>query len=102
MRYEKTRQARHRIRFILERDFNLLTVQHIEQLLRDETEVDIDLAASHFVDSEALVLIDRLQREGRQVKLFNPPRIFYEAVHILGLEQAWNLDKLVDRSSHRN
>jgi len=98
MKFEK---SKHSIRFTIERDFNLLAVRNMKSLINDTKNVFIDLTASKLVDSEAIIFIHRLLKKGVSVHVKNPPKIFYEVVQILGLENEWNLSEMVDRESDR-
>lgn len=88
-------QRQLRVRLI--RDFNLLTARQVEKLAAEVDVVDIDLSLSKIVDSVAIATVHRLVSSGKKVKLVNPPRIFDEAVRVLGLEDILKLDELVDR-----
>jgi len=79
------------------RDFNLLTARRVESLANEADTVDIDLSRSKIVDSVAIVTLLRLVSSGKKVTLVNPPRIFGEAVRVLGLDDVLKLDELVDK-----
>ena len=85
-----------RLDITLRRDFNLLTARKVASLAEEAEEIHIDLARSRIVDSEALMLLYRLVRAGKQVKLKSPPPILGEIIHILGLETVLNLEELVE------
>ena len=85
-----------RLDITLRRDFNLLTARKVARLADDAEEIHLDLTRSRLVDSEALMLLYRLVRAGKQVKLKNPPPILDEIIHILGLETVLNLEVLVE------
>ena len=80
----------------LQRDFNLLTTRKIARLADEVDEIHIDLTNARLVDSEALMLLYRLVRAGKQVKLKSPPPILNEIIHILGLEPVLNLEELLE------
>lgn len=84
-----------RLTLRLTQDFNLMAVKHIEPLAEDVQHVRLDLSDVRLLDSEALMLIDRLQRAGKTVRLHNPPPLFYEMIEVLELESVFNVDTLV-------
>lgn len=79
----------------LTQDFNWLTVQRIEPLAKDAHHIRIDLSAARLIDTEALMLIDRLQRAGKTVQLIDPPDLLYDLIELLDLEPVLNVDTLV-------
>jgi ABC-type transporter Mla MlaB component len=93
MDYE-IKQRKLRVRLI--QDFNLLTARRVEKLAHEADTVDIDLSQSKIVDSVAIVTLHRLVSSGKKVTLINPPRIFGEAVRVLGLDDVLKLDELID------
>jgi len=93
MDYE-IKQRELRVRLI--RDFNLLTARRVERLAGEADTVDIDLTRSKIVDSVAIVTLHRLVSSGKKVTLVNPPKIFGEAVRVLGLDDVLKLDELVE------
>ena len=92
MDYEIKQRQLH-VRLI--RDFNLLTARRVEKLADEADTVDIDLTRSKIVDSVAIVTLHRLVSSGKKVTLVNPPKIFGEAVRVLGLDDILKLDELV-------
>ena len=92
MDYE-IKQRELRVRLI--RDFNLLTARRVEKLANEADTVAIDLSRSKIVDSVAIVTLHRLVSSGKKVTLVNPPKIFGEAVRVLGLDDILKLDELV-------
>jgi ABC-type transporter Mla MlaB component len=94
MDYE-IKQRELRVRLI--RDFNLLTARQIEKLATEADKVDIDLSRSKIVDSVAIATVHRLVTSGKKVTLVNPPKIFGEAVRVLGLDDILKVDELVAR-----
>jgi ABC-type transporter Mla MlaB component len=92
MDYE-IRQRELRVRLI--RDFNLLTARRVEKLANEADTVSIDLSRSKIVDSVAIAMLHRLLTSGKKVTLVNPPKIFGEAVRVLGLDDVLKLDELV-------
>jgi len=94
MDYE-IKQRTLRVRLI--QDFNLLTARQVEKLAADAETVDIDLTRSKIVDSVAIVTVHRLVSSGKKVTLINPPKIFGEAVRVLGLDDVLKLDELVTK-----
>jgi len=81
----------------MRRDFNLMAVRHLKHHLDDATRVRIDLSGTRLVDTEAVMALYRLGREGLTIRLLDPPEIFYEVVTVLELESAFNLEELVER-----
>ena len=79
------------------RDFNLLAARKIEKLAKDVRTVSIDLKNSRFVDSEAIKVLYKWIKEGKKVKLRNPPELFFDVIAVLGLDQLLHLDELVER-----
>jgi anti-anti-sigma regulatory factor len=79
------------------RDFNLMAVRHLKHHLGDATRVRIDLARAQLVDTEAVMALFRLQKRGVDVRLLEPPPIFFEMLKVLELESAFDLDRLVER-----
>lgn len=78
------------------RDFNLMAVRHLKYHLGDTTQVRIDLSRARLVDTEAVMALFRLQQEGVQFRLVNPPDIFYEVLAVLDLDDVFDLDRLVE------
>lgn len=78
-------------------DFNLVAVQRIKEELHDRKELHIDLQHSRFMNSEAVRFLHMFMTEGKQVRLKNPPRIFYEVLRILDLHEVWDLKNIVER-----
>lgn len=94
MDYEIKQRA---LRVRLIQDFNLLTARQVEKLAAEAETVDIDLSRSKIVDSVAIVTVHRLVSSGKKVTLINPPKIFEEAVRVLGLDDVLKLDELVTK-----
>ncbi len=92
MTYEKKGDTLH---VTLHRDFNLLTARKVRRLCRDVNEVRIDLSRSKFVDTEGIIVLYELIQAGKKVRLIHPPPIFFEVVHILGLEEIFRPEALV-------
>jgi ABC-type transporter Mla MlaB component len=88
-------QSGDRLTVRLTRDFNWLAVRRIEPLAQSVQHVDIDLSGARLIDSEALMLIDRLQRAGKTVQLRNPPDLLYEIIDALEAESVFDVDTLV-------
>lgn len=76
-------------------DFNLNAVRQISELLGDRNELYIDLTHSRFVNSKAVLFLNDLIQNQKIVRLKNPPKIFFEVLHILGLHQTWDLKSIV-------
>jgi ABC-type transporter Mla MlaB component len=79
----------------LSNDFNWLAVQQIEPLTADATHIRIDLSDVRLLDTEALMLIERLQRAGKTVQLIDPPDLLYDLIDLLELDPALDVDALV-------
>ncbi len=79
------------------RDFNLMAVRHLEYHLGDTTRVRIDLARARLVDTEAIMALSRLQKQGLEVALLNPPPVFYEVLEVLELKSAFDVEALVEQ-----
>lgn len=79
------------------RDFNLMAVRHLKYHLEDATRIRIDLRRARLVDTEAVMALFRLQREGVTIRLLDPPAIFYEVLEVLELEEAFAVEELVER-----
>lgn len=67
------------------RDFNLMAVRHLQYRLQEATDIRIDLSRARLVDTEAIMALDRLQRDGRTVTLIDPPPILKELLDVLDL-----------------
>ena len=79
----------------LESDFNWMAVQQIEPLAADAKRVHIDLSAARLIDTEALMLIDRLQRASKTVRLHDPPPLLHDLIDMLELQSVFDVDTLV-------
>ena len=79
------------------RDFNLMAVRHLKYHLEDATRVRVDLSRARLVDTEAVMALFRLQREGVDITLLEPPAMFYEVMEGLELEWAFDVERLVER-----
>lgn len=77
-------------------DFNWPAAQRIAALAEDANHVVIDLADVRLLDSEALVLLDRLQRAGKTVQVREPPPLFYELIDVLELHPIFDVDAMVE------
>jgi hypothetical protein len=80
----------------LNTDFNLYAVRKIEGLLDERTELRIDLAQSRFVNSKAVLYLNKLIQANIKVRLKNPPKILFETLHLLGLHEKWDLKSIVE------
>lgn len=94
MQFNKTKNS---LQVQLPGDFNLVAVQGINKELHDRKELLIDLQHSRFINSEAIRFLHKSMMEGKQVRLKNPPRIFYEVLRILDLHEVWDLKNIVER-----
>ena len=92
MRYESVDRL---LKVRLIRDLNLLTARRIRALAASHDDIEIDLSASKFVDTEGLRMLNDLQRAGKQITLKKPPPLFYEALRILELEDVLDPDRIV-------
>lgn len=88
---------RRQLRVRLIRDFNLLTARRVEKLAKDVDRIDIDLTQSKIVDSQAIATLHRLITDGKKVALINPPRIFGEAIRVLGLDDVLKVDEITEK-----
>ncbi|MDZ7720050.1 MAG: hypothetical protein U5K72_14645 [Balneolaceae bacterium] len=95
MNYKKTSN---KLEIILTGDFNLKAVRKISDLLNDRSELDIDLKNARFVNSKAIIFLNKLMHRNPPVvvRLKNPPKIFFKLLQILGLHKKWNLDEIVE------
>lgn len=93
MNYKKSSQS---LKAELDGDFNLKAVRDIEKQLKDKQELILDLEKSRFVDSHAVIFLYKVMKEGRTVRIKNPPRIFYEVLKILNLHKEWDLKEIVE------
>lgn len=93
MQFKKTKTS---LEVQLTSDFNLNAVQRIKQLMGDRDSISIDLSQANFVNSEAIIFMHELIKNEKTVRLKDPPKIFYEALRILGLHDIWNLKSIVE------
>lgn len=92
MNYKKTKD---RLDVVLTTDFNLNAVRQIQKLLKDRHELYIDTSGSRFINSEAIIFMHNYINSGNKLQIKDPPRIFYVALHILGLHEVWDLKTIV-------
>ena len=92
MTYEITGQL---LEVQFQSDFNLLAVQKLEAVVTNMETIHFDMKGAKFADSQAVIFLNSLIRQGKKVRISNPPKIFFEVIRILGLDQAWNIDELV-------
>ncbi len=85
MRYEKTGS---KITISIEGDLNLRKVKEIEKILEKEgkNSVEIHFHCSKFIDTEGIKFIYMLKKQGVDIKLKNPPKLFYKVVELLQLD----------------
>jgi anti-anti-sigma regulatory factor len=81
----------------LQRDFNLLAARHLQHLAESAMNegaerVRVDLSEARLVDTEAIIALDRLQRQGLHVTLVHPPALFQEVLELLDLTDAFETD----------
>lgn len=79
------------------RDFNLMAVRHLEYHLEEATRVRVDLSRARLVDTEGVMALHRLQEQGIDVVLLEPPDIFREVLEVLELEEQFDIGTLVER-----
>ena len=93
----KVTKHKQKLEVILESDFNLNAVKHISSLMKDRSELSIDLVNARFVTSKAIVHLHNLMHADKQicVRLKNPPKIFFELLKTLELHEVWNLEEIV-------
>lgn len=93
MKVEKTQNS---LQVQLSGDFNLNAVRLISELLSDRNEISIDLTNSRFVNSKSILFLNDLIEQHKIVRLKNPPKTFFEVLHILGLHQIWDLKSIIE------
>jgi hypothetical protein len=93
MKVEKTQNS---LQVQLSGDFNLNAVRLISELLSDRNEISIDLTNSRFVNSKSILFLNDLIQNQKIVRLKNPPKTFFEVLHILGLHQTWDLKSIIE------
>jgi anti-anti-sigma regulatory factor len=76
----------------LHRDFNLLTARHLQRIAEGADEVRIDCRDARLIDSEGVMAMYDLQRQGASVTLIDPPEIFREVLSILDLEEVFGVE----------
>lgn len=93
----KVTKNKQKLEVILESDFNLNAVRQISSLIKDRSELSIDLVNARFVTSKAIVYLHNLMHADKQihVRLKNPPKIFFELLKTLELHDVWNLEEIV-------
>lgn len=74
------------------RDFNLMAVQHLKYRLKEASHIRIDLSRARLVDTEAIMALDALQREGRTITLLHPPPILEDVLEVLNLRDHFDGD----------
>lgn len=95
MQYKK---EKNRLEVVMTGDFNLNAVRKISELMKERKELWIDLRHSHFVNSKATIFLHNLMLKEPpvQVRLKNPPKVFFELLTTLGLQQSWELDEIIE------
>ena len=95
MQYKK---EKNRLEVVMSGDFNLNAARKISNLLKERRELLIDLKHAHFVNSKAAIFLHKLMRKDPpvQVRLKNPPKVFFELLTTLGLQQSWALDEIIE------
>lgn len=96
MQYTKKKDS---LEVVLPGDFNLNAVRQIRKLLGDRKTLFVDLENSRFVNSKAVIFLHNLMAScpEAEVKLKNPPKVFFELLTILQLHKYWNLDDIIER-----
>lgn len=77
-------------------DFNLNVVRQIQPMISDRDQLFINLGNARFVNSEAVIFLHGLLRAGKNVRLKDPPKNFFEVLQILGLHEVWDLKNIVE------
>lgn len=90
------KKSKNSLQVALEGDFNLNCVRQISGLLSDRNELIIDLSHSRFANSKAILFLDEYLKKGNSLRLNNPPKIFFEVLHILGLHEKWDLKNIIE------
>lgn len=92
------KKRKKKLDIVLPDDFNLNAVRIIKEKLGDGKEITIDLQNSRFVNSKAIIFLHKMMysEQPMQVKLKNPPRIFFESLNALGLHDVWKLDEIIE------
>ncbi|NPA54574.1 MAG: hypothetical protein GXO21_07915 [Aquificae bacterium] len=92
MRYEKDKD---KIKFFINGDLNYQETLFIRKTLKDEKNVEIEFSpCAKFIDSEGIKLLYSLYKEGKNLKIVNPPELFSKIIKILSLEE---LSKVVEK-----
>ena len=93
----KVTKNKQKLDLILESDFNLNAVRHISSIMKDRSELLIDLVNARFVTSKAIIYLHNLMYADKdvRVRLKNPPKIFFELLKTLELHKVWNLEEIV-------
>jgi len=94
----QTKKSSNKLEVILPGDFNMNAVRMISEQLDDRAELSVDLVHSRFVNSKAIIFLHMLMKTDPQVKvsLKNPPRVLFELLNALGLQDNWNLDEIIE------
>lgn len=90
-------KSKHRLEVTLQGDFNLNAVRQISGLLKDRKELFIDLVHARFVSSKSVIYLHNLMHKDSpvDVRIKNPPDIFFELLKTLELHTVWNLEEIV-------
>ncbi len=75
----------------LDRDLNLFTARYVERLAESASRVIVDLKHARLADTEAVIHLSRLQKQGTSIALRNPPSIFLEVLRVLDLTDAFTI-----------
>jgi hypothetical protein len=94
MHYTKKKE---RLEVVLSGDFNLKAVRVIKELLDDRKALAVDLTNSRFVNSKAIIFLHKLMtgKPAVDVRLKNPPKVFFELLTTLQLHKVWELDNII-------
>lgn len=75
----------------IEGEFNLWIKNMILNRINEETNMlKIDLTNCKFIDSEGIIFLHQWQQNGKDLKLINPPEIFFEILKVLELDNSWH------------
>jgi len=72
------------------RYFNYNVVGQIKKIYKQEKKVIISLNNVKFLDSEAIIFLQKLMFDGAKITLINAPDLLFECLRILNLKQFWS------------
>lgn len=77
--------------------FNLRTVRMIKSRLAPGIDkLNINLINCDLIDSEGIIFLHQWLDRNNELKLTEPPPIMYEILDILKLDNAWELDNILN------